>query len=61
MGPIAHGNDVGGSISLSGLCVRWYGLRPTVGRVPAFNPASTVERPISFFLNSVQVRGAQRG
>ncbi|EFI62511.1 amidase [Comamonas sp. Z1] len=54
MGPIAHGNDVGGSIRYPAYACGVYGLRPTVGRVPAFNPASTVERPISFFLNSVQ-------
>ncbi len=54
MGPIAHGNDVGGSIRYPAYACGVYGLRPTAGRVPAFNPSATTERPISFFLNSVQ-------
>ncbi|HSV61211.1 MAG TPA: amidase family protein [Variovorax sp.] len=54
MGPIAHGNDVGGSIRYPAYACGVYGLRPTVGRVPAFNPSARAERPTSFFLNSVQ-------
>jgi amidase len=54
IGPIAHGNDVGGSIRYPAYACGVYGLRPTVGRVPAVNPSATAERPISFYLNSVQ-------
>lgn len=54
MGPIAHGNDVGGSIRYPAYACGVYGLRPTVGRVPAFNPSAPGERPTSFHLNSVQ-------
>lgn len=54
IGPIAHGNDVGGSIRYPAYACGVYGLRPTVGRVPAFNPSARAERPLSFYLNSVQ-------
>ncbi len=35
MGPIAHGNDGGGSIRMPAFCAGVVGLRPTVGRVPS--------------------------
>jgi amidase len=54
MGAIAHGNDFGGSVRYPAYACGVAGLRPTPGRVPAFNPSATSERPISAQLISVQ-------
>ncbi|MBI3514529.1 MAG: amidase, partial [Proteobacteria bacterium] len=35
--PLAHGNDYGGSIRYPAYCCGVAGIRPTLGRVPAFN------------------------
>lgn len=53
MGAIAHGNDYGGSIRYPAYACGVAGLRPTPGRVPAFNPSATAERPITAQLMSV--------
>ena len=45
IGPIAHGTDIAGSIRYPAYACGIHGLRPTVGRIPAFN-ASLPERPI---------------
>lgn len=54
MGPIAHGNDYGGSIRYPAWACGVVGLRTTVGRVPAFNPSSKAERIITNQLMAVQ-------
>lgn len=54
MGAIAHGNDFGGSVRYPAYACGVTGLRPTPGRIPAFNPSATTERPISAQLMSVQ-------
>jgi len=54
MGALAHGNDIGGSIRYPAYACGVAGLRPTTGRVPAFNPSATVERSITPQMMSVQ-------
>ncbi|MDP3519421.1 MAG: amidase family protein [Hydrogenophaga sp.] len=54
MGAIAHGNDQGGSIRHPAYACGVYGLRPSFGRVPAFNPSASVPRPTVVQLTSVQ-------
>lgn len=54
LGPIAHGNDLAGSVRYPAYCTGIYGLRPSLGRVPAFLPSAPEERPLSPQLMSVQ-------
>ncbi|MEW6644659.1 MAG: amidase family protein [Pseudomonadota bacterium] len=54
MGPIAHGNDFGGSIRYPAYACGVAGLRPTPGRVAHVNPSATSERPITAQMMSVQ-------
>ncbi|HYF60621.1 MAG TPA: amidase [Burkholderiaceae bacterium] len=56
MGPIGHGNDGGGSIRYPAYCTGTVGLRPSWGRVPAFNGTAPGERQLS--LQWVSVQGA---
>ena len=54
MGAIAHGNDFGGSIRYPAYACGVAGLRPTPGRIPAFNPSAKTDRPITAQVMSVQ-------
>lgn len=54
MGPIAHGNDYGGSIRYPAWACGVVGLRPTAGRVPAFNASAKDDRIVTNQLMSVQ-------
>ncbi|MBO9647714.1 MAG: amidase family protein [Variovorax sp.] len=54
MGPIAHGNDYGGSIRHPAWACGVVGLRPTAGRVPAFNATAKDDRIVTNQLMSVQ-------
>ncbi len=54
IGAIAHGNDLGGSIRYPAYAAGVAGIRPSLGRVPAYNPLATAERPITLQLFSVQ-------
>jgi len=52
IGAIAHGTDIGGSIRYPAYACGVHGLRPTIGRVPAWNP-SGAERAIGGQLMAV--------
>lgn len=54
IGPIAHGNDIGGSVRIPANCCGVVGLRTAFGRVPAFNPSAPGGRPIGAQLMSTQ-------
>jgi len=54
IGPIAHGNDRAGSVRQPAFACGVFGLRPTVGRVPDYNPSSVEDRGISTQLTHVQ-------
>jgi len=43
-GPIHHGNDIGGSLRFPSFACGVSTVKPTQGRVPAFNSAATGER-----------------
>lgn len=58
--PIAHGNDLAGSICYPACCTDIAGLRPSFGRVPAFNPSVPAERPLSMQWMSVRGPLARR-
>lgn len=54
MGPIAHGNDLAGSVRYPAYCTGVYGLRPSLGRVPGFLPSAGEERTLGVASMSVQ-------
>jgi len=58
--PIGHGNDLGGSIRYPAYCCGVAGIRPTLGRVPAYNQTAADERPPGTQLMSVQGPLARR-
>jgi amidase len=60
IGPIAHGNDLGGSIRYPAYACGVAGIRPSFGRVPAFNPTMAQERPLTAQLMSTQGSLARR-
>lgn len=60
IGHLAHGNDYGGSIRYPAYCCGVAGLRPSLGRVPAFNGSNPVERGMTAQLMSVQGPIARR-
>lgn len=58
--PLAHGNDYGGSIRYPAYCCGVAGIRPTLGRVPAYNATAPVERPPTAQLMAVNGPMARR-
>lgn len=46
IGSLAHGNDVAGSLRLPASACGIYGMRPTVGRLPSYNPAQAAEKSL---------------
>ena len=53
IGPIGHGNDRAGSVRYPAYACGVAGLRPSLGRVPDFNPSAAEERGISSQMTSV--------
>jgi amidase len=54
IGPIAQGNDIGGSVRIPAYFNGVVGLRVSLGRIPSFNPSAPGGRPIGAQLMSVQ-------
>lgn len=54
MGPLAHGNDIAGSLRFPPAATGATSVKPTLGRVPAYNPSGSAERGLLAQLMSVQ-------
>jgi amidase len=53
-GPIHHGNDIGGSLRFPAFACGLATVKPTPGRIAAYNPSATAERGLLAQLMSVQ-------
>lgn len=54
MGALAHGNDIAGSLRFPPAATGATSVKPSLGRVPAFNPSAAEERGLLAQLTSVQ-------
>ena len=54
IGTIAHGNDIGGSLRIPAFCNGVATIKPTQGRIPAYNESAPGERPMLAQLMSCQ-------
>ncbi len=59
IGPIGHGNDRAGSVRYPAYACGVTGLRPSLGRVPDFNPSAAEERGLSSQMATFRARSRE--